>query len=381
MAHKGLSELRSAVAHARDRIAGYRSQGKSINEANTKKGLIEPVLAALGWDCRTDDVQCEYRRKPKNDPVDYALFAAGDAVLFVEAKSLGQNLADQKWASQVIRYANDSGVEWCVLTNGDEFRVYNTHAPVPIEEKLFRKVRISDAQQASSVVETLSLLARPNLAKNHLQVLWNAHHVDHRVGRAVADLVAQPRPAFIKLISAATKGLGAREIQASLRRAKLRLEFPVGVAGYAKPVKSRGRSGRGAAEVGLKDLIDAGFVTPPFKIEVEYKGRRFVAEIQEDAAVAFEGKVYPSLSTAGGAAKKKVIGAPAGKEYPATNGWDFWKFSDASTGLMREMAYLRWRFREEAKGQSDGSQAVGHDRKALRVVAGKKRSRVEPDSE
>lgn len=64
--------------------------------------------------------------------------------LFIEAKSLGENLDVRRWANQIMGYASVAGVEWVVLTNGDEYRIYNSHAAVPVDEKLFRVVRVSD---------------------------------------------------------------------------------------------------------------------------------------------------------------------------------------------------------------------------------------------
>ena len=61
-----------------------------------------------------------------------------EAVLFIEAKALDENLDDRRWAGQIIGYAMQAGVEWVVLTNGDEYRIYNAHAPVAFEGKLFR---------------------------------------------------------------------------------------------------------------------------------------------------------------------------------------------------------------------------------------------------
>ncbi len=43
--------------------------------------------------------------------------------LFVEAKDLGKDLSDRKWISQILGYATVVGAEWCVLTNGDEYRI------------------------------------------------------------------------------------------------------------------------------------------------------------------------------------------------------------------------------------------------------------------
>ena len=61
-------------------------------------------------------------------------------------------------------YAAVTGVEWVVLTNGDEYRVYNAHAPVPIEEKLFRSVRVSD--DGLRAADTLALLSKARMREN-----------------------------------------------------------------------------------------------------------------------------------------------------------------------------------------------------------------------
>lgn len=44
----------------------------------------------------------------------------------------------------MLTYAVSAGVEWVVLTDGNEYRIYNAHAAVPIEQKLFRLVRVTD---------------------------------------------------------------------------------------------------------------------------------------------------------------------------------------------------------------------------------------------
>ena len=85
----------------------------------------------------------EFKRKPSDNPVDYAIFLMRTPRLFVEAKALGENLADDKWAKQIMGYASVVGVPWIVLTDGDEWRIYNSHAQVPVEEKLFRRVKLS----------------------------------------------------------------------------------------------------------------------------------------------------------------------------------------------------------------------------------------------
>jgi hypothetical protein len=48
-----------------------------------------------------DEVRRDYRRKPQHNPVDYALFLNRTECLFLEAKSLGKFLSDQKWITQI----------------------------------------------------------------------------------------------------------------------------------------------------------------------------------------------------------------------------------------------------------------------------------------
>jgi len=129
----------------RKRIQQIRERKEVLGEENTKATLIDPLLAALGWDLHEiDEVRREYRRKPQDNPVDYALFLNRTECLFIEAKSLEKDLSDHRWVTQNLSYATAAGVQWCVLTNGDEYRIYNAHAPVVVEEKLFRSVRISE---------------------------------------------------------------------------------------------------------------------------------------------------------------------------------------------------------------------------------------------
>src|SRR4051794_4604676 len=112
--------LQEVLAQVRERITRYRGSAP-INEQNTKAALIDPVLRALGWDIEdVDEVHREYKVKSADNPVDYALLVLRTPRLFIEAKALGDNLNDRRWASQIMGYATVAGVEWVALTNGDE---------------------------------------------------------------------------------------------------------------------------------------------------------------------------------------------------------------------------------------------------------------------
>ncbi len=79
-----------------------------------------------------------------------------DPRLFIEAKALGENLGDDRWAKQIMGYAGVAGVPWIALTDGDEWRIYNSHAEMPFEQKLFSRVAVSSV--GAVVFEILALL-------------------------------------------------------------------------------------------------------------------------------------------------------------------------------------------------------------------------------
>lgn len=85
-------------------------------------------------------------------------------------------------------------------------------------------------------------------------------------------------------------------------------------------------SGTPWRHVTLSQLIDVGLVVLPLLIEHQYKGRQLSARVEAADRVRFEGQVCDSLSTAGGIARRSVVGARSGREYPQTNGWTFWQF-------------------------------------------------------
>ena len=205
------AELDVALATVRDRIA--RHGRENIGEQDTKAALIVPMLRSLGWDVEDlEDVKLEYRRRPSDNPVDYALFLLRTPRLFIEAKSLGSHLDDGKWALQILNYATAAGVEWVALTDGNEWRIYNSHATVPVEQKLFRVVRVSDP--GSRAEDTLRLLAKAQMADHLIDDLWKSDFIDRQVRDALMRLFGpEPEPSLVRLVRSKTPALSPSEVR------------------------------------------------------------------------------------------------------------------------------------------------------------------------
>ncbi len=328
-----MDALTKTLADVRTRIEKYKGR-RRINEENTKATLIEPVLRALGWDVEDlDEVAREYKFKRRDRPVDYALLELRQPRLLIEAKAIGEDLDDRRWISQVIGYAAVAGIEWAVLTNGNEYRLYNAHAPVHVDEKLFRKVRISDPD--TTPADTLQLLSKQRLAENRLQALWRAHFVDGRVRAALEELFASDTSGpLARLVGKATTDLTKQEILHSIARCQVEFSFPVPEefpSPEPKPRRKRKSSRKAkkasapASGVSLRDLIGAGLLRPRTKLTRTYKGKNLSATVNADGTVSFGSEKFNSPSQAGGAARATVVGLRPSGKVPSTNGWTFWR--------------------------------------------------------
>lgn len=226
--------LEACLPRVRKRILDYRNRRVRLTESDTIRVLILPLLEALGWDLQdVEEVRSEYRHTAADNPVDYALFLQSTPALFVEAKALGVSLDDRKPLLQTLNYANAAGVDWCVLTNGAEWRVYKVHAPVAAEEKLFLTALVDNpSAELGAIASKLSLLSRERMQARAIDALWTEWRVDRQV-EAILDAITDDE-AFVRLVAKRADGLTVSEVRASLRRSGLRSFYPRVEASMAK---------------------------------------------------------------------------------------------------------------------------------------------------
>ena len=322
MSEQQLQRLREAIKEAVGKIRKY--QDRSLGEQNTKATLIDPVLEALGCNVRDcDEVYREYKPTSRDSPVDYALTILRKPRLFVEAKGLGETLSDRKWIAQVLGYATVAGVEWCVLSDGDEYRFYNATAPLDAEEKLFCRVRLTE-DEAGDAAKTLTLISRSNMEENILDVLWIAHYVDRRVKVALQEMFSTVDKSLVRLIRQREPKLSPRDIVESVRRLDIRVGSATPLPGppspkakpspriaVARKQRERPPGPKNAKKhfgITLKDVIEAGLLFPPTKLFRKYKGRVLEATLLPDGSVEMGGRPFPSCSTAAEIARSLVTG-------------------------------------------------------------------------
>ncbi len=125
----------------------------------------------------------------------------------------------------MLGYAMAAGVEWVALTDGNEYRIYNSHAAVPVEQKLFRTVRIDDSSTRPE--ETLALLSKDQMTDHLIDELWKAHFIDRQIRATIEHLFgAEPDPSLVRLIRTRIPVLTPAEIRAGLGRLRMTFDFP-----------------------------------------------------------------------------------------------------------------------------------------------------------
>jgi predicted type IV restriction endonuclease len=334
MTEQQATRLQGTIREVVEKIR--RFQDRNLGEQNTKASLIEPILEALGWDIRDpDEVHREFKPTTQDKPVDYCLTLLRKPRLLVEAKGLGESLADRKWIGQILGYAAVAGVEWCVLTDGNEYRFYNATVALDAEEKLFYHVKLTEDDEEKAACD-LSLIFRSNMEENILEVLWNAHYVDRRVKQALEEMLQGRDRGLIRLIRRKVCKLTPKEIHESLRRLDVRVESVTPIPGSArqakpkqavprKKVQRQSKEGKVKYTVRLSDIIAAALLSPPLKLFRKYRGKVMEATLLPDGTVEFGQERFRSCSTAADTARATITG-----QKMSTNGWLFWQYQDAN---------------------------------------------------
>lgn len=189
--------LTDAMAKALVTGSKLKTSG-AANEANTKALMIEPLLAALGWDPTDLDIVEREVKVYDGTFLDYGLKADGASRVYVEAKAIGESVTDKKFVAQTVNYANNDGVVWCVLTNGLVWRVFKTNETAAMDKKLLFEIDISDeSQPAADAAKLFRLVSNESVVDGALDRYGERVFTDSRVRSALAAMAVDPPPALV----------------------------------------------------------------------------------------------------------------------------------------------------------------------------------------
>ncbi len=143
------SKLKSELTDILDKYNLVAAEGneKDFNEEDVKVKFINPFLEVLGWDVRGLD-EVKYEQRTLSGRVDFGLRTepSSKPIIFIEIKKFQENLDGYRiskgrkrtYAEITIDYAWQMKVDWCVLTNFKELRLYYTHVSKPKEGLIYK---------------------------------------------------------------------------------------------------------------------------------------------------------------------------------------------------------------------------------------------------
>jgi type I restriction-modification system DNA methylase subunit len=160
-------KLQREIAKWVNEFQDNREQRKLRDEEDVKSAIIQPLLKRLGWDVNNPS------EVKKEQPIgsrfaDYALKIDGETKLIIEAKALDKNLGSSEdgigeYERQAINYAYNLGIDWALLTNGEEWRLYNAYWK---KRKLAFKTEVGKFPKRD--FSEVSLLSKESLRKNEI---------------------------------------------------------------------------------------------------------------------------------------------------------------------------------------------------------------------
>jgi predicted type IV restriction endonuclease len=180
---------------ARERVrSGIRRFAKPLadlidrdaNEGDTRMLVNRMLTDVFGFD-EFSELTTEY--SVKGEFADYGIRIDRDLVAFVEVKRVATKLG-AKHLRQAQMYAVNEGVEWVILTNGADWRVYHLSAGLPVEIDLALDVSLVGEEPLGKKVDQLFYLTREALKRHQLDEVWKAKRATSP--KSLANVITSP---------------------------------------------------------------------------------------------------------------------------------------------------------------------------------------------
>jgi len=175
-------KARERIKKALPKLKRLVEKGKAedYKEADTRK-IVSFALECLGWDS-FENITAEQMIGSRY--ADYVIKTDDEQVFVVEVKQIGLKLKDTH-LNQARQYAVDEGIDWIILTNGDDWQVYRTtlEGKIPVTKLVF-KLSVSDSDlKPAQKAELLYLLSEEANRKKEIE-----DYYDKRVALSAENL-------------------------------------------------------------------------------------------------------------------------------------------------------------------------------------------------
>lgn len=215
----GRERLKAAIRKFSKPLADLVS--RDANEGDTRLLVTDLLCEGLGYD-KYADLTTEYQ--VKGEFADYGVRIDKQFIAFIEVKRVTTKL-DARHLRQVEMYAVNEGVEWIILTNGVNWKVYHLTAGLPVAIDLALDVNLLGEETLQHKTNELFYISKDSLKRRQIDELWKAKRATSP--KSLAQVIASPN-----VVSAIQKELrrqtghavGTAEVEGLLRSTVLRPE-------------------------------------------------------------------------------------------------------------------------------------------------------------
>lgn len=214
---EGHDRLRAAIRKLNKPLADLAS--RDANEGDTRILVTDFLCDALGYD-KYSDLTTEYQ--VRGEFADYGIRIDKQLVAFIEVKRVATKL-DVKHLRQVEMYAVNEGVEWVILTNAADWRVYHITGGLPVQIDLAFAVNLLGDESLAFKTNQLFYLSRESFKRRQVDDLWKTQRATSPKSMAQV-LISEPVIAAIhkELRRQSGQSIDAGELVAILKGSVLR---------------------------------------------------------------------------------------------------------------------------------------------------------------
>lgn len=233
-------EILNLIARFEDHKDSYTSS--TYNETQVRREFIDPFFEALGWDVSNKNGYAEhYKEVIHEDAIkiggftkapDYSFRMGGIRKFFVEAKKPSVNIKeDPAPAFQLKRYAWSAKLSLSILTDFEEFSVYNCRQKPNKDDKSNdgRILYLKYTDYEKRWDEIAGLFSKDALLKGSFEKFTSDNKFrkgTSEVDNAFLSEIESWREALARNIAIRNPQLSQRELNFSIQRIIDRLIFP-----------------------------------------------------------------------------------------------------------------------------------------------------------
>ena len=143
-----------------------QAKSNDVNEADTVTIVKDILSEVLGYDKFTE-ITSEYA--VKRTYCDIAIKKDETPFIFIEVKAVGINLKDDH-TKQALDYGSNAGIEWIILTNAAQWKIYKVIFSKPIQSELVYEFDFEALNPKKSCdIEMLYYLSKEAISKSALK--------------------------------------------------------------------------------------------------------------------------------------------------------------------------------------------------------------------